>query len=184
MDNPMLVSVTGEIAAGKIRLADAHNHLWIAAVADAAPDSPVLTDFDLLLRELNEFAAAANGLAAQFDCQPGGFGRNAVKLRELSGQSGVVIVSSTGYHLKKYAPSHWLWTASAGRAADHFIHELTVGVEEAQHDAPIRAGFIKIAHGAVPDYLAFMDHRNKIGNFSGGCHIMRDRQRRRAKSLN
>jgi predicted metal-dependent phosphotriesterase family hydrolase len=145
MNDRMLVSVTRPVDPAAVGTVDAHNHLWIAPVPDAAPDSPVLTDFDLLLVELKEFAAAANGLAAQFDCQPSGFGRDAVKLRELSEQSGVVIVCATGYHLRKYAPSHWLWTASVERAADHFIRELTEGVEEVQSDATIRAGFIKIA---------------------------------------
>src|SRR5690606_33333998 len=113
-------------------------------------DSPVLTDFDLLLSELKAFAAAANGLAAQFDCQPGGFGRDAVKLHELSVQSGVVAMCCTGYHLKKYAPSHWLWTARAERAAEHFIRELAEGVDESPEDASIRAGFIKIAFEEDP----------------------------------
>lgn len=150
MNDPMLVSVTGEIDPGEIRIADAHNHLWIAPVPDAAPDSPVLTDFDLLQAELKAFAAAASRLAAQFDCQPGGFGRDAIKLRELSGQSSVVVVCCTGYHLKKYAPSHWLWKANAKRAADHFIRELTLGMEETSPAAPIRAGFIKIAFEENP----------------------------------
>ena len=145
-----LVSVTGDINPQKIRLADAHNHLWITPVPDAAPDSPVLTDFDLLVRELKTFAEATEGQAAQFDCQPGGFGRDARQLRALSTQSGVAVVCCTGYHLKKYAPSHWLWTASAEHAAAHFIRELTEGVEESPGDMQIRAGFIKIAFEEDP----------------------------------
>lgn len=151
MNNRMLISVTGPVNPAAVRIADAHNHLWIAPIADAVPDSPVLTDFDLLVRELKVFSAAAtDGMAAQFDCQPGGFGRDAVKLRALSVASGVKVVCCTGYHLRKYAPSHWLWTASAERAAEHFIRELTEGVEEASEDTPIRAGFIKIAFEENP----------------------------------
>jgi 5-phospho-D-xylono-1,4-lactonase len=143
-------TVTGPIDLVPIRLADAHNHLWIERVPDAAPASPALTDFDLVLRELRVFAEIAGGPCVQFDCQPGGFGRNARRLRALSEQSGVAVVCCTGYHLKKYATSHWLWTAGAQRAADYFVRELTVGVEESPEGMPIRAGFIKIAFEQVP----------------------------------
>jgi 5-phospho-D-xylono-1,4-lactonase len=150
MNDRVLVSVTGAVEPESIGLADAHNHLWIAPIADAAADSPVLNDLNLLLGEMKVFAADGNGQAAQFDCQPGGFGRDAVKLRELAVQSGVVVICCTGYHLKRYAQSHWLWTASAGRAADHFSRELLAGVKELPDDDPIRAGFIKIAFEEDP----------------------------------
>jgi phosphotriesterase-related protein len=69
-------------------------------------------------------------------------------LRRLSQASGIAIVACTGFHLRKYYPADEpLWSLPAEQAAEHFIRELTMGVEEAPGDAgePIRAGFIKIA---------------------------------------
>ncbi len=158
-----LMSVTGPVETDAISLADAHNHLWIAPAADAEAGAPALMDFAQRLAELKVFreSAARNQPACcvQFDCQPGGFGRDARMLRAMSEESGVTIVCCTGYHLRKYGPSHWLWTASAADAAAHFIRELSTGVDESPPETPIRAGFIKIAfeqdpHSTPPALIA------------------------------
>lgn len=128
---------------------DAHNHLWIGWVADAAAGSPLLTHYGKAQQELLAFkdACTAAGLpiGVQVDCQPGGFGRHALLLHRLFVQTGVPIVACTGFHLRRYSPQHWLWNASFNSASDFFVRELTQNMQEVPDDEPLRAGFIKIA---------------------------------------
>lgn len=150
-----LMSVTGLVETDTLSLADAHNHLWIAPADDAEAGAPALMDFAPRVAELQIFGKSAAGNrppgCVQFDCQPGGFGRDSRMLRAMSEQSGVTIVCCTGYHLRRYAPSHWLWAARAADAAAHFIRELTAGTVESPPETPVRAGFIKIAFEQDPD---------------------------------
>ena len=81
------------------------------------------------------------------DCQPGGCGRDANILAELSKLSGVNIVACTGFHRKKYYPSgHADVNENAQHWTDYILAELNDGVEESEdHPVKIKAGFIKIA---------------------------------------
>jgi phosphotriesterase-related protein len=81
------------------------------------------------------------------DCQPGGCGRNATVLRELSESSGVNIIACTGYHLDKYYPNdYWLFQSSTESVNQYFTSEIQTGIQETLSTAKkVRAGFIKIA---------------------------------------
>ena len=126
-------------------MTDAHNHLWIEAVPEGAPGSPVLTGRDAILGELAEYRQA--GGAAIVDCQPGGCGRNGTALAELSQGSGVTVIACTGFHRRDYyAPGWWLWEAGSGQAARYFVDEIQAGLQETLASGrPVQAGFIKVA---------------------------------------
>jgi 5-phospho-D-xylono-1,4-lactonase len=126
-------------------ITDAHNHLWIDPVPGGAEDAPVLNEMDPIVAELVAFRDS--GGYGVLDCQPGGCGRNGKRLVQLASTSGVAIVAATGFHRRRYyPPDHWLWSVSAGKAADHFTEELENGLTECQpEEQPARAGFIKIA---------------------------------------
>jgi 5-phospho-D-xylono-1,4-lactonase len=143
--SPQVMTVLGPVAPHTLGVTDAHNHLWIEPVTGAAADSPVLTKTEAILAELITYRQAGGG--AMVDCQPGGCGRNGIRLAELSQASGVQIVACTGFHRSKYyPPDFWLWQARAEQAARHFIHEIISGlVETGAASRPVRAGFIKIA---------------------------------------
>jgi len=140
-----ILTVQGQLPQSSLGITDAHNHAWIGRVAGAAAESPILDNFDLILQELTYYYEA--GGRTILDCQPGGCGRDANKLRELSQQSHVNLIACTGFHRRKYySPDHWLWSAANSRIGDYLLSELQDGLEETLGSTlPVRAGFIKIA---------------------------------------
>src|SRR5512136_375415 len=140
-----VITVRGPVLYKNLGITDAHNHLWIEPVPGAAPGSPVLNQFTLILQDLVEYHARGGG--SILDCQPGGCGRDGHRLLELSKASGVHVIACTGFHRKKYYPQeYWLWGASAQKVSDYLCSELSQGLEETLETAtPVKAGFIKIA---------------------------------------
>ena len=138
-------SVRGRTTCPEGTFADAHNHLWIAPHPQASDDLPVLNQEDLIGLELKYFHAAGGGVI--LDCQPGGCGRDARKLRCLSEFSQVEIICCTGFHLQKYyPPSHPSWNHSADQLTQIFSSEIQNCVlESSTENALIKAGFIKAA---------------------------------------
>jgi phosphotriesterase-related protein len=138
-------SVTGVIPLEAIGICDAHNHLWIEKVEGNQLGSPILNNFDPIKNELIYYRRS--GGSTIVDCQPGGCGRDGRVLKQLSLDSGVQIISVTGFHLPKYYPSDfWLYQASADQAKTYFISEIKRGlVETLQLKTPVKAGLIKIA---------------------------------------
>jgi len=146
-----VVTVNGEFQPGMLGTCDAHNHVWIDPVTGALEGSPVLDDLPAILRELKEYRAA--GGDALTDCQPGGCGRNGIRLRELSRLSGVKIIACTGFHRACYHPrDYWLWQAKPGKIARTLVGEIRESLAETREENdPVRAGFIKIACEAQLD---------------------------------
>jgi len=142
---PVVITVSGEKSVNQFGLTDAHNHVWIEKVDGVLNQGPVLDQSDGILAELIDYRMADG--SAIVDCQPGGCGRNGNRLRDLSSRSGVMLMASTGYHLRKYYPEdYWLFQASAEKAATYFYDELTIGLSETrQSRQPVLAGLIKIA---------------------------------------
>jgi phosphotriesterase-related protein len=147
------MTVTGPLATSALGVTDAHQHIWIAAVAGGPADAPLLCDRALVAAGLTAYRAAGGG--SLLDCQPGRCGRDGRVLAELSRVSGVPIIACTGFHLARYyPPGEWLWEATAEAARAHFVSEILTGLEETRGtDRPARAGFIKIACPADPDAL-------------------------------
>ena len=140
-----LMTVMGPMEAKDAGVTDAHNHLYIAPVPGSASDSPVLDDQMAIGAELLNFVRF--GGKTIVDCQPGGCGRDCRVLRRLASSSGVNILASTGYHLRRYYPQgYWLFSASTEEARSFFLNELEQCVDETRDSLePVRAGLIKIA---------------------------------------
>lgn len=140
-------TVTGPVAPGEIGITDAHAHVWISPAADTPAGAPVLDEFERSLQELVLYRQAGGG--GLLDCQPYGSGRDGRILARLAVGSGVRIVGSTGFHLRKYyPPGHALWMLTPAQACDLFAGELLHGMREtlAQPEGePVQAGFIKTA---------------------------------------
>ncbi len=143
---PHLVNtVLGPLSYLVFGITDAHNHVWINPIDGSSKGSPVLNDKDMITRELGEYLKA--GGRSILDCQPGGCGRDANMLLDLSVNSGVNIIACTGFHRCKYYPqNHPFWKWSEQKWTDYLISELEEGVEESKQNLKlIKAGFIKIA---------------------------------------
>ena len=138
-------TVTGWITPQQAGITDAHNHVWIEPVPESALGSPVLVEQENITKELIDYHRVGGGTIV--DCQPGGCGRNGRVLYQLSRETQVNIVSSTGFHLKKYyQPEYWLFDASVEKATNFFLDELRIGLAETLETGhPVQAGFIKTA---------------------------------------
>jgi phosphotriesterase-related protein len=139
------MTVLGPAAPAVLGVCDAHNHLWIDAVAGGAPDGPVLNWIEGVLPDLRQYQRMGGG--AVVDCQPGGCGRDARRLIDLSTASGVQVIATTGFHRRRYYPADAeLFALSADQAARRFLGELKEGLDETltqPHTA--RAGYVKAA---------------------------------------
>jgi len=139
------MTVLGPVPAGQLGFMDAHAHTWIEPIPGAAPGAPVLDNRAACLAELSEYKQAGGGAMA--DCQPFGCGRNGRMLVDLSRSTGVHLVASTGFHLRRYySPGFVLWCWPAEQACEFFSSELGVGLNETLNwIEPVQAGFIKVA---------------------------------------
>jgi predicted metal-dependent phosphotriesterase family hydrolase len=136
----VLETVTGPVKGSRIRLAMPHEHLFT--------DFYGATDSRYMDVDWSDVTGAcvsrmlelrAQGVNLLIEWSPIGIGRNVVMMRDVSRQTGMHIVCSTGIY-KSYIPP-----ALAGRSvaefADHFYRELTEGID----GTTIRAGRVKIA---------------------------------------
>ena len=120
-------TVLGEIPYERLGITDAHNHVWIEPVPGADPAAPVLDQFEQIRDELKHYRAA--GGESLLDCQPGGCGRNANQLVELSSACG-----RADHRLHRFSPAQILrpgalavCSASSRRLREYFTGELNVG---------------------------------------------------------
>jgi predicted metal-dependent phosphotriesterase family hydrolase len=143
------MTVQGFIAYDQLGITDAHKHVWIDSLPNVAEENPVLNQYGLFLQEIADYRK--HGGKSILDCQPRGCGRNGNRLLELSRASRVNLIACTGFRRKKYSPpGYWFWEADAPQIYDSFCNELEVGLAETMETSnPVRAGFIKIALGAV-----------------------------------
>jgi phosphotriesterase-related protein len=150
MPENQVFTVNGPIAPEELGLTDSHAHVWIIPPKGAPSHFPRLDQFNEARQELKSFRCA--GGSSLIDCQPGGAGRNSLILRRLSVETGVHIIASTGFHIKKYYPEdYWLFSSRPEIVTNFFIKELTEGMmESTEEDRPILAGQIKIACPADP----------------------------------
>ena len=140
-----VMTVQGPVPYQQLGITDAHNHVWISPLPGVIGDSPVLDQYDQIVKELVEYRSL--GGESLLDCQPGESGRDGYRLLELSKAAGVNIISCTGFHRKKYYPAdHWLFSASAQQVCEILCSELEQGLAETRHlPSSVKAGFIKIA---------------------------------------
>ncbi|MBZ0302490.1 MAG: hypothetical protein K8J31_22280 [Anaerolineae bacterium] len=142
-----LITVLGSVPVEHVRLADGHAHVWIMPPEGIASESRLeLNDEAAIRAELGDFHAV--GGTTLVDCQPGGCGRDANRLRRLAVATGLHITATTGFHQQKYYPAEsWLWRAGAEAAAAYFIEELTVDMRET--GGTVRATSLKVGYEGV-----------------------------------
>lgn len=138
---PQVITVTGAIDPAQLGVTYAHEHLlggppdWSPEAADQ--DFMMLAP-DLAARELELFKLA--GGQAVVEMSPADYNRSPRELRELSEQTGIHIIMTTGLH--KEAFSQRITAAHTVEELEAiFTREVTVGVE----DTGVRAGVMKVA---------------------------------------
>lgn len=136
----VLETVTGPAKGAAIEKAMAHEHLFVDF---HGPSDANYMDVDWSAA-LGASVNAANELRAQgvnllIEWTNLGVGRNVLLLRHVSRQTGLHIVCPTGIYKSLIPPA--MADMSVNQMADHFIRELTRGVDGTN----IRAGFVKIA---------------------------------------
>ena len=140
----MVSTVTGKIQADQLGFTQMHEHLYVAQGPATRLNPALLIDnTEQSAAELAAYRKA--GGQSILDAQPGGAGRDARVLQSISKNSGVQIITVTGFHLPVFYPEdHWTNTWEEYRLYDHFLGELLDGISEAPG---ITAGAVKTALG-------------------------------------
>ena len=108
----------------------------------------------------------ARGVQTLIDCTPAWLGRDPGLLKRLSRESGLRLVTNTGYYGAagdKYVPAH-AYTESADQLAARFVAEARDGIE----GTGIRPGFIKT--GVDAGALSAIDR--KLIAAAARCHLV------------
>ncbi len=144
-------SVNGLINPEEQLFFQSHEHLLIAP-GHSGEVNPALCfcDYEKSLQELGSYATS--GGQALVDAQPVGCGRMAKELRQLSKDSGIEIIASTGFHKMLFYPErHWNFTATSDCLTELYIRELRLGMYEdpdevfPENQTDVKAGQIKTA---------------------------------------
>ena len=140
--NAVIETVTGPIRGRDVQWALEHEHLFVDF--DGAKD-PSYQDVDwsdvtgACVNSVSELLA--QGVNLFVDYTPAGVGRNARLIRDVARRTGMSIVCASGIYRASFGTPPEFRDFNADQLADHFVRELTLGVE----GTSIRAGFIKIA---------------------------------------
>ena len=146
-----IVTVTGTITAADIGFCQFHEHLLIRKGRSFEVNPALcMEDIDKSTEEVRAYKAA--GGSTLIDAQPGGCGRMADGLEEISKVTGVHIICSTGFHkMVFYAKDHWIFSADEDQIREFFVQELTEGVHNecdkkfSERIGRQKAGIIKCA---------------------------------------
>ena len=133
MSTSNIVTVTGEIAAGQLQVTLAHEHLYCDVSLQSGKADNKVMDIPLVTNELAYFRAA--GGCSIIETTPEGIGRNAPKLRTISENTGVNIVSGIAFYDQSTYPQ-WVNGATVSKIADYLVREIEEGT------GGVRAGFI------------------------------------------
>ena len=140
-------TVNGPVPLSLLGHCQMHEHLFVLDTP-AAKINPALRidDAEKSALEARDFFDA--GGRSLLDAQPGGAGRDAAALARISQESGVHIITVTGYHRPMfYPPDSFLFEQDEDALYERFLMELSVGVVDDGVELPIRAGAVKAALG-------------------------------------
>lgn len=139
-----IMTVNGAISLKQLGTALIHEHFLVDFIgADKTSDSR--WNRNAVAKKVLPYIleAKAAGVKSIFDCTPAFLGRDVKLLQLLSAQSGLNIITNTGYYgavENKYLPAH-AFTETAEQLATRWINEAQKGIE----NTSVRPGFIKIS---------------------------------------
>ena len=143
-------TVLGDIDSNQLGVTYAHEHLVIdGRLAEMDPEFD-LSHVAAMVIEVRE--AMERGLRSVIDAMPCDAGRNAIKLADVSRQTGLNIVAPTGLHHERwYGRSHWSHRVTPDELGDLFVADIEEGIDANDYSGPVvhrtphRAGLIKVA---------------------------------------
>jgi phosphotriesterase-related protein len=144
-------TVLGPIAPESLGLNNYHDHLITIGGGEEKADRDLRLDrVDFAIDAMKRFKQAGGG--SMVDMNPIDCGRQVEMLREISEQSGVHIITCTGFQRAIYYDNeHWVYKYSLEDVARLIAEEVTLGVEINNYNGPIikrseaKAGVIKFA---------------------------------------
>jgi len=151
-----LMTVQGPIDAARAGFILPHEHLVVDFSGEDVPGTLRFHEdqaSSVILPHLDE--AKRRGVTTLFECTPAYLGRTPSFLRRLSKQSGMHVVTNTGYYgaaQDKFLP-RVVWELSPEQIAFRWIQEWKQGIG----DSNVFPGFIKI--GVDPGRLSEVDER-------------------------
>jgi predicted metal-dependent phosphotriesterase family hydrolase len=149
MDKQRVMTVNGLVDGDKLGFTLPHEHVLVDFIgADSVTKSRYNQDsaYEAILPHLTAYKDA--GGQALIECTPAYLGRDAALLKRLSGESGVTIITNTGYYGaagEKFYPAH-AFTETAGELSARWTKEWQEGIE----GTGIRPGFMKLGSDRGP----------------------------------
>lgn len=146
---PHIITVTSEIPASSIGITLPHEHIVVDFIgADSVSPDRYDSDsvFIRVLPFLNELKK--HQVQTFVECTPNYLGRDVRLLQRLSKETGINIITNTGYYgaaHEKYLPQH-AFTESAEELAQRWIDEFNNGI----NGTGIKPGFMKLSADTGP----------------------------------
>ncbi len=144
-----VMTVTGPIRTDSMGLTLEHEHAIVdftGAEQVTQPQYPITTALDTILPYFQDIKSY--GVNTFIECTPNYIGRDVIMLKEISVQTGIHIITNTGYYAaadKKYIPKHAYYETTT-QLADKWIEEWVNGIDA----TGIKPGFIKLGVGKGP----------------------------------
>ena len=156
-----IMCVTGPIDFNELGYCQCHEHIMLReGVSCQLNPAQCMDDINKSINEVIRYRSA--GGHSLVDAQPGGCGRMEKDLLEISRNTNIPIIASTGFHkLSFYPHNHWIRNWDEASLLDFFLHEINKGMyKDIDHGPPksstcIKAGIIKAAldlEGLTPLY--------------------------------
>jgi phosphotriesterase-related protein len=135
-------TVFGKIDASELGATLIHEHVLVDFIG-ADKISPDRWKHDEVIKKVLPYLleVKSKGIQTVVECTPALIGRDVLLLQKLSKQSGLNILTNTGYYgasNNKYLPS-WAFTETAGQLANRWVTEFEKGID----GTDIKPGFIK-----------------------------------------
>lgn len=145
-----VLTVTGQIGRQQLGVALPHEHI-ICDFIGANQTGAHRWDRDSVVQRMLPYVDALKkaGVNSFFDCTPAYIGRDPIILKRLSKETGLNIVTNTGFYggaNDKYVPAA-AYSMSSDKMAARWKREYMDGIE----GTGVRPGFIKIGVDSVPD---------------------------------
>ncbi|GGB82993.1 phosphotriesterase family protein [Dyadobacter sediminis] len=142
-ENTYIHTVKGQIKPAELGVTLIHEHVLVDFIG-ADKISPARWNHADVIRKVLPYLleARSKGIKSMMECTPAFLGRDVVLLEKLADQSGLNLLTNTGYYGasdNKYLPQ-WAFTETAEQLAKRWIDEFDNGIEKTS----VKPGFIKI----------------------------------------